>query len=263
MHVAAANAKGEWLLFTDADTFHREDTLRGVVSWAEKAKLDLVSCSPPQQTPTWWEKAVIPQVYQLLAGLYPFERVNDPADPLAAANGQFILIRREGYNRLGGHAAVRGEMLEDVALARLAKQARCRIWFGPGDGILTTRMYRKFAAMWEGWTKNLFLLFGRDRRTIRRAAWKLALQTWIPVLAGLLLLAPGFLAAWLGVAALGYAAWQHARYAQAYRGPNKIGATMLLVPGGLILFLLLLNSERRYSRNLGIEWKGRRYPAGK
>jgi Glycosyl transferase family 2 len=262
LHTAVPHASGAWLLFTDADTRHMEGALCGMVDWAEEANLDLVSCSPPQQTETWWEKAVIPQVYQLLAQLYPFARVNDPTDSLAAANGQFLLVRKEAYQRIGGHQAVRSEILEDVALAWRAKQMGCRIWFGPGDGVVATRMYRTFAEMWEGWTKNLFLLFARDSRAIRAAAWRLALRTWMPAVAGLGLLAAGFPAAWLGIVALLDSGWQHLRYARAYRGPNRFGAAALFVPGGMILFLLLLNSQRRYSRNLEIRWKGRRYSAG-
>jgi len=262
LHVAVPESIGEWLLFTDADTRHSEGALRGLVRWAETARLDLVSCSPPQQTETWWEKAVIPQVYQLLARLFPFERVNDPADPMAAANGQFILIRREAYFRIGGHQAIRGETLEDVALARRAKRAGCRIWFGPGDGIVSTRMYQTFSTMWEGWTKNLFLLFGRDQRAVRRTAAGLAFRYWLPPLSGVLLLPAGHSMAWLGVAALAYSIWEHLRYYRRLSGPGKLATTFLLAPGAFLLFLLLLNSQRRYSRNLGIDWKGRRYPAG-
>jgi len=264
IHVAVGQSTGDWLLFTDADTRHAEGSLRGMVEWAEKAKLDLVSLSPRQEVQTWWEKAVIPLVYQRLAQLYPFERVNDPADPLAAANGQYILIRREVYFRLGGHEAIRGELLEDVALARRAKQAGCRIWFGPGeDGVVRARMYRRFSEMWQGWTKNLFLLYGRDRRAIHRAAAGLAARYWGPPMAALFLLASGFPYAWFGFAALSWVAREHIRYARALgvsERPEKWAAAAWLVPGAFLLFLLLLNSERRYSRNLGVEWKGRRYP---
>ena len=262
LHVAVPLSKGAWILFADADTRHAEGAVRKLVDRAEKAKLDLVSCSPPQQTETWWEKAVIPQIYRLLARLYPFERVNDPADPLAAANGQFLLIRREAYFRLGGHEAVRGETLEDVALACRAKQAGCRIWFGSGDGIVTTRMYRTFSALWEGWTKNLFLLLGRDTRAVRKAAAEMALRYWLPPVAGVLLVVAGFPAAWLGIAALAYSVGEHISYARALTGPERLRTTLLLVPGAFVVFLLLLNSQRRYSRKIGITWKGRRYPAG-
>jgi len=262
LHVAVADSKGEWLLFTDADTRHAEGALRGLVAWAEKAGLDVVSCSPPQLTETWWEKAVIPPVYQLLARLYPFERVNDPADPLAAANGQFILIRRDVYQRLEGHQGVRGETLEDVALARRAKQAGFRLWFGPGDGIVTTRMYRTFAALWEGWTKNLYLLFDGDTRAIAWAGVELAVRYWLPPGGGMVLFAAGFPAAWLGMAVWAYSIAEHWRYARSLKGPGKLATTLLLAPGAFMVFLLLLNSHRRYSRKLGIEWKGRRYSTG-
>jgi glycosyltransferase involved in cell wall biosynthesis len=259
---AVPHASGAWLLFTDADTRHAEGALRGVVDRAEREHLDLVSYSPPQLMETWWEKAVIPQVYLMLARLYPFDRINDPEDPLAAANGQFLLIRREAYQRIGGHASVHGEILEDVALAERAKQAGCRIWFGSGDGVVATRMYQTFGAMWEGWTKNLFLLFGGDRQAFQAEVWQLALRVGI-VLTGVGLFV------WAlphhREAALAFLVWPlaaHLLFARTYRGPNRFGASALYIPGGVILFLLLLNSQRRYSRNLGIEWKGRRYPTG-
>ena len=71
------------------------------------------------------------------------------------------MIRRDAYDAIGGHASVAGEVLEDVALAKRAKAAGYRIWFGPGKGIVRTRMYRSFDAMWEGWKKNLYLAAGR------------------------------------------------------------------------------------------------------
>ncbi|HWP83739.1 MAG TPA: glycosyltransferase [Terriglobia bacterium] len=262
LHVAVSESRGEWLLFTDADTRHAAGAVLQLVSRAEREGLDLVSCSPSQQTECWWEKAVIPQVYQLLARLYPFERVNDPADPLAAANGQYLLIRREAYRKIDGHSRIRGETLEDVALARRAKQAGLRLWFGPGDGLVTTRMYRTFSAMWEGWTKNLFLLLGGDTRAVYRTAAATAGRGWLPVAAGAVGLAAGFPAAWLGVAALLYAVVEHGRYFRSLAGPSRLAKTLLLAPGAFLLFLLLLNSERRYSRKLGIEWKGRRYSTG-
>ena len=78
----------------------------------------------------------------------------------AAANGQFLLISRDVYNHVGGHAAIAGEVCEDVALAKLVKGAGYGLWFGPGTGIVSVRMYRSFAGMWEGWRKNLYRLMG-------------------------------------------------------------------------------------------------------
>ena len=83
----------------------------------------MVSYSPGQEMHTWWERAVIPFVFCRLSQLYSFAAVNDPESPAAAANGQYLLIQRSAYDKIGGHAAVREEVLEDVALARLAKSA--------------------------------------------------------------------------------------------------------------------------------------------
>ena len=81
---------------------------------------------------------------------------------------------------LGGHEAVRDTVLEDVELARRTKQAGFHIWFGPGEGIVNARMYRRFAEMWEGWTKNLFLLYHRDSGTVWRTAAALPGRCLLP-----------------------------------------------------------------------------------
>ena len=162
----ASDARAEWLLFTDADTFHLPGSLATAVKEAEERRVDLLSYSPEQETVTWAEKALIPVVFADLARTYPPARVNDPADPVAAANGQYILVRRKAYEELGGHRAVAKMVLEDVELARLFKNAGRKIWFRHGAGLVSTRMYRSFSAMVEGWTKNLALLF---RKPIRLA----------------------------------------------------------------------------------------------
>ena len=155
----AAESKAKWLLFTDADTFHYPGSLAASVHKAEQQEVDLLSYSPEQETVTWWELAVMPVVFAELTRTYPTERINDPSDATAAANGQYILIRREVYEALGGHYAVADKLLEDLELARLVKASSHKIWFSHGAGMVRTRMYRTFRTMWEGWTKNLALLF--------------------------------------------------------------------------------------------------------
>src|SRR5260370_40745981 len=81
--------------------------------------------------------------------------MNDSDSPAAAANGQYLLIRRQVYEQIGGHAAVRGEVLEDGAVARMAKAAGFRLHFAPGDDICRVRMYSRFKAMGECWAKDL------------------------------------------------------------------------------------------------------------
>src|ERR1700724_3273893 len=149
--LGAAQATGDWLLFTDADGVHLPGSTAFALADAAAAGAGLVSYSPEQEMHTWWERALIPFIYTRLSQKLSFDAVNDPHSQAAAANGQYLLIRREDYDRIGGHSAVAGEVLEDVALARLAKQAGIQLHFASGIGVIRVRMYRKFRAMWEGW----------------------------------------------------------------------------------------------------------------
>jgi glycosyltransferase involved in cell wall biosynthesis len=158
--IGAREAKGEWLLFTDADALHLAGSTAQALQKARESSAALVSFSPEQTTRRWYERALIPFVYCRLAAKFSFARVNDPARSDAAANGQFVLVLRDAYEAVGGHAAVARELLEDVALARLVKRSGCGIYFTAPMGVVRTRMYRSFGAMWQGWTKNLYPLVG-------------------------------------------------------------------------------------------------------
>lgn len=101
----------------------------------------------------------MPVVFAELASRYRPSKVSDPTSPIAAANGQYILISREAYDAVGGHAAIATSLLEDVELARVVKGSGRAIRFRLGKGMVRTRMYRSFRQLQEGWTKNLALLF--------------------------------------------------------------------------------------------------------
>ena len=159
MAAGSAVAYGEWLLFTDADTVHNPGSLARAVAEARCQGASLLSYSPRQEVHGFWEKAVMPVIFAELAGAYRPQAVNDPASPIAAANGQYLMISREAYDAVGGHAAIAANLLEDVALARLVKSSGRKIFFRYGGDAVRTRMYRSFAQMKEGWTKNLTLLF--------------------------------------------------------------------------------------------------------
>jgi cellulose synthase/poly-beta-1,6-N-acetylglucosamine synthase-like glycosyltransferase len=158
--LGAQQASSPWLLFTDADAVLLEGAIAKALAPASEKDAALISFSPEQDLQTWYERVLIPFVYLRLAQRFSFDEVNDPWSKAAAANGQFLLIRREAYDAVGGHAAIHGAVLEDVALARRVKSAGFRIWFASGFGIVRVRMYRSFSAMWEGWRKNLFQLMG-------------------------------------------------------------------------------------------------------
>ena len=254
--LAAQQATGEWLLFTDADAVLAEGAAAKALALCHEHHAALVSFSGEQVLDTWYEKALLPFVYLRLAQKYPFDRVNDPTSPVAAANGQFLMIRREAYDRAGGHAAVHGEVLEDVALARRVKGAGSRLWFGFGGGIVRVKMYRSFAAMWEGWKKNLYLLVGGTTGAVfseLEAAfpWMIfvvllfGLRMPLAMFAGVVLLLLRQLSYGMALTRNGF--------------PFKFNSYYLLA-----VFLysgLLWASHESYAKGR-VSWKGREYPVG-
>ncbi len=255
--LGAAQATGDWLLFTDADGVHLPGSTAQALADAAETGAGLVSYSPEQETRSSWEKALIPFVYTRLAHRYSYAEVNHPDSPGAAASGQYLLIRREDYARIGGHAAVAGEVLEDVALARLSKQSGVRLHFAPGKGIMRVRMYRTFAAMWQGWTKNLYPLMGGTSRGVGRELFRVV--PWIP----LLVLPLALVHLIWGVLGVTLLAGRHAAYAADLRR-NRFRGTLALyyLPGVALYAAALLNSEWRYARG-SVAWKGREYPVNR
>ena len=152
-------AGGEWLLFTDADTVHLPGSIARALSEAREHRADLLSYSPQQEVHGLIERALMTVIFAELAVTYRAKDVSDPTSPAAAANGQYLLISREAYNAVGGHAAVARTLLEDVALAQAVKRSGRRLRFRYGGDMVRTRMYRNLPALCEGWTKNLALLF--------------------------------------------------------------------------------------------------------
>ena len=253
----AAGSTAEWLLFTDADTFHYPESLAASLQEAEGRNVDLLSYSPEQETRSWWERAVMPVVFSELVRTYPLDRVNDPTDTTVAANGQYILVRREVYEALGGHRSVASNILEDVELARIFKVSGHKIWFRHGAGIVRTRMYRSFRAMWDGWTKNLALLFPRPLSLAALRSFEF-LALAISLLAGLLLFALGdhrdafFPLAFAALAYLNFIS----RVQQAHF-PWKANFMAFI---GLPIFVLLLVRSHLHSNVRGeLTWKGRTY----
>ena len=256
MATGARVARGEWLLFTDADTVHRPGSLARAVAEANTRGAALLSYSPEQEVQGFWEKAVMPVIFAELAATYSPSLVSDPKSPAAAANGQYILIARQAYDAIGGHAAVSGSLLEDVALARAVKASGRKIFFRFGGDAVRTRMYRNFAQLREGWTKNLALLFPSP---VRLALLRLT---------EFFLIAGGFTAAAVAVvrghfkpaaAALIVAAAIYAFLLNRVRKAHFSWQANVLSLAGLPLFAYLLWRSRLGHKRGKVFWKGRTY----
>jgi len=249
--IGAREASGNWLLFTDADAVHEAGAAARALQIAQERRVELVSFSPEQITEKWYEKALIPFVYCRLAKRFSYDAVNDPASTAAAANGQFLMIRRDAYEAIGGHTAVAGEVLEDLAPAKRAKVAGYRLWFGSGSGIVRVRMYRSFAEMWQGWKKNLYRLMGGTPQ----AAFREIESTfpWMPIVVmaiGLKIPIALLLGVWLLIFR------QMAYGSDLRRNHYPFSFILYYVPAVLLYVSVLCASYRAYARGK-VEWKGR------
>jgi chlorobactene glucosyltransferase len=151
-------AKGEILLFTDADTRHAPELLGHAVGALMQEKAGLVTVSPLQRCMTFWERVVMPQIWLLLALRYHPAAVNRARrDRDVIANGQFILTTRPAYEAAGTHAAVRHEVAEDLALAQTFLRHNLKLHFAFAERLMETRMYRGLSHLIEGWSKNIYL----------------------------------------------------------------------------------------------------------
>ncbi|MDR3741352.1 MAG: glycosyltransferase family 2 protein [Terracidiphilus sp.] len=261
---AARRARGRWLLFTDADTIHEPGSLRRAIHEAERHKVGMLSYSPRQIVSGLAQRSLMPLVFSELAVAYPPAKVSDPNQRVAAANGQFLLIEREAYRRIGGHPSVRDKVLEDVELAFTAKKRRVGLRFRYADDAVSTRMYRTTPAMLEGWTKNLALLFNN---TLALSLWRaldIFLLFGLPVLAFEL---------WSGKFGLRSLEWLSAGWVllllwarNLFRFYGRVAKSNFgfvncaLAPLGLPLFVVLLyRSWFQHQVLKQVSWKGRVY----
>jgi chlorobactene glucosyltransferase len=260
----ARAAKGELLLFTDADTVHGPELLGRAVAAMEARHADMTTVVGRQLMETFWERLVQPQVFMtMLLRYYDVERwVAEGRWRDAIANGQFILFHREAYEALGGHESVKEEIVEDLALAQRTVRAGRRLSVHTEEGELTTRMYRSLGGLVEGWSKNILIgglqsIAPGFRPFVAPASALAGATLWLLPPAALLVAALGA----GGAGLLGWAAsavflsvviWSvfTARMGAAF------GYGLLYPLGAAVGMYIFLRAWRRGRR---VEWKGRAY----
>jgi chlorobactene glucosyltransferase len=259
LHQAGQKARGELLLFTDADPVFQPYALTTAVHLMQKHRLGMVSLLPGAEFGSFWERTVQPVIFAFIAALTRFRKVNDPKSKAAMGVGAFILLRREMYDRVGGHATLKQTILEDIGMARLVKRAGAKIMIADAQKIYSIRMYHSFREIWIGWRKNVFLAM---KKSIFKTFYYIlcvlgfVVTPWLMV--GIHL--------WLG-SALG---WQ----AMAWAGLGLVLITTwtlchelnlekryaLLFPlGALVMAAIMINSMIQVLFRGQAEWRGRTY----
>ncbi len=268
LHQAAAHATGDWLLFVDADTFLTPQALSAVAAKAAETRADVFTIMNRQMMETFWERTVLPLVFTALSVGFTPRKVNDPNKPDAIANGQFLMIKRAVYDAIGGHAAIKGSIVEDKDLAVLVKRRGYRLVVADGRAVAATRMYTSLPEMWEGWTKNIYLGLkdevGLLLLGVFGAFLALMAALFMPVwpLLGLGWALNG--GGWMGlvVAAEALGVWGYLLYWRA-RAAVDMGIPAwyaLTTPLGAGVFAgMMLASAWKVLSGQGVTWKGRRY----
>lgn len=262
---AMEQVSSDWVLFLDADVRLQPTALRRALGQAAAEGADLLSLAPRLSCGCLAEWMVQPIMVSLLGLGFPIEAANDPASPVAFAAGPFMLFRRSAYMAIGGHRALAGEVVEDLALARRIKASGHRLRYLLGLDAAELRMYEGFAALWEGWTKNWLLgLDGSVARALGAAAVVLLLFSGPWLLAPAAAIAAALLPAWrapllaaVALALLGIALqlalrlWSRARFQLPLRHWWLMGA------GGLVVAAIGPTSVWRTRSGRGWTWKGR------
>ena len=274
-HQLASVARGEYLLFTDADTEHAPDCLATSLTHAIEERADLLAAWPRQVTVTWSERLVIPLIGLLILGFMPHVFIWLPQRfpalakriprqwlwGLGGANGQFLLFRRGAYDLIGGHESVRDHLVEDVALARRITQRirdGMRLINCDGSYIVSCRMYENFAGVWEGFTKNLRAVF--DERLGMFLGFGL-MQLVCFLLPFVMVCLPAWLGPWWKASLLEVALIYLIRIILTLR----LGTSWLscvLHPFAQLFGLIIGLNSWRLSRGKGVRWKGRTYTMG-
>ncbi|WP_435017470.1 glycosyltransferase [Tundrisphaera sp. TA3] len=259
VHQGVQATSAGWLWFVDADMGLHPRALATAVHEAGRTGADLVSFLPGATCRTFWQGAIGATLGQILAQLYPLDRVNDPARPDAIAAGGFILVRREAYDRAGGHEACRREIVDDIQLARKVKESGGRLAVRVAPSLAWTHMYGGFAEIWVGLRKNAYA--GMDympHKYVTGSLLALAMA-WIPWIAAGLGLARG------ASLLLGLGAW--GILAQAMTSAPVLVFLGLpwwfafTLPAGISAYVAIASASVWHYHRGRILWKGREIAA--
>jgi len=262
-HLGYKQTTGELLLFTDGDSVHSTDSLARTVGYLTSEGADMVTLAPGAILKTFWEKVLQPPIFLLIMLFVGGKWVNDDTRKSSLGNGQYMLLRRSAYEKVGGHEAVRNRIVEDYSLARLLKLAGLRIRIVTAQSTLGVRMYSGFREVWKGWRKNFYEV--SDNHKLIRATLRMLLLFFFLVLPfavlgyGMFLIPrnPFNLYVFAGIFMVGLL-WLGVMLF--YRAVSVSRLYGLLFPLAVIIYIGIgFDSTVRGALGLGVPWKGRVY----
>lgn len=261
------SATGDWLIFTDADTYHHSNSIRDAISAALEYQVDLISFMPVQELYSLGERVVMPALLSSFLVGDPNNSINDPNSPRAYAYGQYIGVKKTAYDSFGGHASVKDQILDDISIGKVAKSKGFAVTACDGRPLYTVRMYTSFAELWQGWTKNAFALINCDIKSLIAVILLLQLCATAPILSLILILTNLTYVSQISSVPLALslvtaqfilvAIWYY-KGALFYKG-LKFYDLLLLPAGGVLVSALYLNSAYCFLTGRQVKWKDRDY----
>jgi chlorobactene glucosyltransferase len=255
-HSGSLAATGDWFCFMDADTYGEPDLILRTLAFAEANNIDLLTLQPWYEVRGLWERIVIPSGITPLLMVFPPHKVNDPKHPMAIANGQFILIRRETYQAVGGHEAVRDRMMDDFSLAEIVKSAGHRLYMADGSEVMRVRLYTNLREIRSGALKAAVEITGGWWSSVIGLAAHF-LVTILPILILFVAILANRTSAILIIGAV--VIFQLLYFGMirvvAFRAPPWSGVTYPL--GGIIVSAIIIEGMARLASGGEIKWKGR------
>ncbi len=263
-HLGYKQARGDILLFTDGDSIHATDSLSRTVAYLRQSRVSLVTLAPHTILRTFWEKLLQPPIFFLIMLSVGGKQVNDDDRSNSIGNGQYMLMTRDSYEKVGGHEMVKNKIVEDLAIAKNLKREGLKIRFLVAQDAFGVRMYSSLREIWVGWRKNFYTV--SDKQRLPRAVLRLFALFFFFVLPfvvlanGVLLigtvplnpylLAGGFMSFWLWLGMIIF-----------YRQGAKINpAYALLLPVAAACYMGIgIDSTIHGALGMGLPWKGRIY----
>ena len=259
LHQAFQKAKGEILLFTDADPVFEPNALRTAVFTMQERKLDALTLMPKAEFGSFWEKAVQPVIFGFIGSLTRFGKVNSQDQKSAMGFGAFLMFKRSAYEAIGGHEGGKADVLEDVLIAKRLKKAGFKLLVADAKRLFSIRMYYGLREIWVGWRKNMFMAM---KRSVSRAFYYIFMVlafvlTPYMIFGWNVVVGSGLL--WIGISLFGVTMVSAATIKTCDElGLARINACLFPI-GAVVMGAIMINSMIQVLVFSRTEWRGRVY----